>query len=52
MEEENMRKYVILSFAAMVLAGIGVGIAQAGQNCSTTCQRTYNGGQNCQTHCY
>lgn len=44
-----MLKYVFLAVAAI---GFIATAAQAGSNCTTTCQRGYNGQQTCNTYCY
>ena len=43
-------KKLILAFAALSILATAIP-AKAG-NCTTNCQRTYNGGSTCQTHCY
>ena len=43
-------KYALFALAALSLLSAAIP-AKAG-NCTTNCQRTYNGGSTCQTHCY
>jgi hypothetical protein len=45
-----MTKFVVVAFAALSILATAIP-AKAG-NCTTNCQRTYNGGSTCNTYCY
>jgi hypothetical protein len=45
-----MTKFVVVALAALSILATAIP-AKAG-NCTTTCQRTYNGGSTCNTQCW